>query len=137
MVLKGEALRKYRREWYQRKSAGLVTRIHPIFTNEERISATLKSRKNANERRRARIKNFLALIFGDKCFFCGFKHRQLIHKKDGTKHKDFRSMRNEELLEVKNKKNEYVRVCPKCHKSIHWCMKYLNLTWNEINGLVA
>jgi hypothetical protein len=57
----------------------------------------------------------------------------MIHRKDGKKHKLFSNMSWVEIKkEVKEHKDEYVRVCGICHNGIHWIMKYLGLTWQEI-----
>ena len=32
--------------------------------------------------------------------------------------------------------NKYTRVCFKCHKSVHWCMDKLGMSWEEIEKRV-
>lgn len=33
---------------------------------------------------------------------------------------------------VRINKTEYVRLCYKCHKAVHWCMDNLSLNWEKI-----
>lgn len=65
------------------------------------------------------------------CLFCGYDKRLICHRKDGNSHEKLsslglRALKNE--LEI----GEYVRVCFKCHKAIHWCMDNLGMRWEDI-----
>ena len=85
---------------------------------------------------RKRIYNKLMKEIGSSCFFCGYVPKQkqwnLTHRKDGKKHKLFGAMNIKELQEINPK--EYVRLCGRCHMAVHWCMKYLNMPWGEIEN---
>lgn len=40
------------------------------------------------------------------------------------------------LKELKTIDNDsYVRLCYYCHKSVHWCMEVLNISWKEISNI--
>lgn len=39
--------------------------------------------------------------------------------------------------QIEMKSGEFVRLCFRCHKAVHWCMKYLGLSWEQIVGLYA
>ncbi len=72
-------------------------------------------------------------IFGDDCHFCGsnFNERRLVlHRKDGITH-------NSKLIEYEKHfrtldPNEWVSLCQKCHRYIHWAMDTFNMTWSDL-----
>jgi len=75
----------------------------------------------------------LLSVFGDSCSICDFKKRICIHRKDGTDHKPFWDMSWDEINNVITKdKDQYTSLCYRCHKSTHWCMDILNMSWNDI-----
>ena len=82
------------------------------------------------------IKNKLMIeTFGNMCHFCNFKPEKkgqytIIHRKDGKKHK-LSGLWNIQDLKNMNP-NEYICLCGRCHGGVHWCMKYLGMTWEEI-----
>lgn len=53
------------------------------------------------------------------------------HKKDGQPHS-----RNCEQTwqKIKDNPEDWVRLCGRCHDSIHWIMKHFHLSWNEIKS---
>ena len=55
----------------------------------------------------------------------------MIHRKDGAKHKRPKDMTNAEFNEFL-KSDDYILLCCACHASVHWCMRYLKMTWEEI-----
>ena len=112
--------------------------IQKIKRNEYIKSDKYKNmRCNAQNKRNASKREVLLSKIGDECLICKFKDRITIHRKDGNNHKDFRDMSWDEINDiVTTDKNKYVSVCYKCHKNIHWCMKYLGMTWNEIYQLL-
>lgn len=91
----------------------------------------MKSKKQVNADYRQRRKEQTAQVLGTECFFCGYEERCIIHRKDGTPHKKFKSMGKAEYAEH-IQSDDYVIVCFHCHKGVHWAMKWLNLTWDEI-----
>lgn len=58
----------------------------------------------------------------------------MVHRKDGQTHKKFSLMGLPEYTR-ELMTGAYVRVCFRCHKSVHWCMEHLNLTWEDIKEL--
>lgn len=124
-------LQEYQQKWYQRKKSGLPTKIRTKLTNDEQVEHEKQSRKkwkkNRTQIRQERITN----KFGDKCAICNDNYRLQIHRKDGEKHTVWISMNNEEF-ELLIASDEYVQLCFNCHKSVHWCMYYLGMVWNDI-----
>ena len=128
--------KEYQRIWISRKRRGLPTRTKPEISSEERLARKKKSKKMGNKKAREKRQNKIREAFGTKCFFCDLEDAAIMHRKDGAKHKLFGSMSLHELdMEIQYHKNEYVRVCKLCHKGIHWAMKRLNLTWDDIVSL--
>lgn len=68
-------------------------------------------------------------IFGNKCVICGSKRSLVLHRKDGTPHKEDSSRLI--VIAIKNPE-EWKRVCYRCHKGIHFCMKFFGWSWEEI-----
>jgi len=126
-----EKKRTYKREWARRKRHGLTTRTKPILRPDQRK----KQIKQAGERYRAKKRKMLEDAFGKQCFFCNISYTTLmkIHRKDGTNHKELPQMGLKELKrEIEANRDKYVLLCGLCHRSVHWCMKYLGMTWEDI-----
>lgn len=70
---------------------------------------------------------------GNKCRFCGFqgtlKRRISAHEIHGNSH-------SETPTYILNHSEDFVPLCKFCHRSIHFCMRYLGLTWNDILQLM-
>lgn len=78
-------------------------------------------------------REFIDEMYGEECFFCGHQKVGIIHKKDGIPHQRLILMGWDALHDLKaNHKEEYVRLCGLCHAGVHWCMKRLSLTWEDI-----
>jgi len=88
---------------------------------------TVLGNRNRRVRRLLEVEENL----GKECFFCTFTERLQCHRKDGTPHKRLESMRVSEFTQAM-RSGDFVRLCFRCHKSVHWCMKYLHLSWQEI-----
>jgi len=72
-------------------------------------------------------------IFGNDCHFCGsnFKERRLVlHRKDGRLH-DSKLTEQEKYHRTINPE-EWVSLCQKCHRYVHWAMDTLNMTWTDL-----
>jgi hypothetical protein len=94
-------------------------------------------RNNISVKRNKNKRQYLLNHIGNTCNICNFNHRLRIHKKDGNRHKDFREMNWKELNDIiTNHIDEYVTVCHKCHSHIHWCMKFLNLNYDNIKDII-
>ena len=93
--------------------------------------STRENKRKWNKHTREIKKNLLDKYLGIKCLFCSHKERLIAHRKDGKPHKKLYEL-SVKSLEKEISKGQYVRVCFKCHKAIHWCMKHLNMTWEEI-----
>jgi hypothetical protein len=124
-----EDKRKYMRDHYHatKHKRGITSRVILSKTEIRRR----KTNRNSKYRKQKRL--CLLKCFGEMCPFCGYSNRITIHRKDCKPHKNFYELTWEEINDVtSNDKNEYVSVCHKCHKHIHWCVEKLGMTWNEI-----
>jgi len=95
--------RKARKQYYEKNKVRL-RKIRKLYAR--------KIRKQAEE------------VLGGLCFICGAKRPLCGHKKDGSSHAS-----NIAPLILKNP-DEFVLLCPSCHRGIHFCMKILNMTWD-------
>ena len=79
-------------------------------------------------------RNLALDLKGRKCSICGKGNRVLVfHRIDGKLH----SNTNVAKL-VLEEPDEFTLLCRhQCHVSVHWCMKYLGMTWDDIMGYVA
>jgi hypothetical protein len=74
-------------------------------------------------------------LFGDKCHFCGTVPegmRLVVHRKDGSKH-------SRRLLSLKKylrelNPDEWVALCQKHHRYVHWAMDRLHLRWQDMDS---
>jgi hypothetical protein len=107
----------------------------PEFRKKETANSIAWRRRNiqhARESDRARYQNYanqLKQVFGDSCFVCK-KHRGNqrfeLHEKQGNEHI------KKPHIELKEKER-FVLLCKTCHRSVHWCMKYLGMSWVDIS----
>lgn len=67
-------------------------------------------------------------LLGGQCYFCSHASHLNFHKKSGGKH-GFNS--SSPYLVLKNPE-EWALVCVNCHKAVHWCMRHLGFSWEEI-----
>ncbi len=118
-----EDLRRYQRDWARRKRARLPTRTTIKLSKEERKQRKRESTKRWRQRKREEGDK----VFGIICFLCNGIINLGFHKKDNVRHKTWFTVN----LALKNPK-EWVRLCYPCHKSVHWCMKHFDMTWENI-----
>lgn len=102
-----EEVRAYHREWHKKNRK--------------------KSRESSRKyevKRKLEARNLL----GDKCFFCSKDRRLHFHKKDGQNHRGIPA-----FLEVRKKPEAWILLCAvPCHKVVHWMMKFLDISWEQI-----
>ncbi len=128
--------REYQCEWAKRKRKKLPTRIvnKPTkkLTNKERrerIKIWNRKGKRKYKQKRLVIKS---KYLGESCYFCKRNQGGLqAHRKDGKFHKNLDSISNMKF-ESELKGGKYVLLCHICHKSVHWCMYFLQITWDDI-----
>jgi len=80
-------------------------------------------------------REYLYTTFGNKCHFCGYKDRLVVHRKDGLKHPKISAMSKKQINRIKEDKDEYIVLCFRCHKSVHWVMNNLKLSWEDMVSL--
>ncbi|MFX1605946.1 MAG: hypothetical protein ACFFDD_08555 [Promethearchaeota archaeon] len=74
-------------------------------------------------------------IFGDSCHFCAAKTGEKkipIHRKDGRNHPGILT-RSEKYYRTLNP-DEWVLLCSKHHRYVHWAMDTLNLKWDDMKS---
>lgn len=111
-----ERVKKYSRRW---------RKANPNYNKKYYIknrTACLKRRKAWYEERQEQIKD----AFENECYFCDAFKKLLIHRKDGQPHVWGAS------LDVLRNINDYTLLCCYCHTGIHWCMKHLGFTWDDV-----
>jgi AraC-like DNA-binding protein len=78
------------------------------------------------------------LLFGETCFLCSVHHGEMrlaTHRKDGRRH-------SAKLLKTKAhlrtlSPDEWVTLCQKCHRYVHWAMDELGLEWKWFESSVV
>ena len=88
--------------------------------------------RRKNDESEKRCKQYLETHLGSECKICHEKwidngKRCFLHYHNilGLKH-------STSPFYIKNHIGEFVRLCNNCHKHVHWNMRYLNISWNEI-----
>jgi len=74
-------------------------------------------------------------FFGDACNFCGATSNERkipIHRKDGRLHSE-RLTKSEKHFRILNP-DEWVSLCSKHHRHVHWTMATLNLKWDDLKS---
>lgn len=82
------------------------------------------------------VENIRNELFGKECHFCGSLPEDkylVIHRKDGTKHSK-NALRTKKSLQQLNPE-EWVALCAKHHRYVHWARDYLDLEWNDIESM--
>jgi hypothetical protein len=51
-----------------------------------------------------------------------------LHRKDGQLH----GSSTAQILRAMKEPEKWVKLCGKCHDGVHFCMKYLGLSWSDI-----
>lgn len=72
-------------------------------------------------------------IFGNECHYCGSNYngrRLVLHRKDGRTHHSKLTER-EKYLRTLNP-DEWVSLCQKCHRYVHWAMDTFNMKWSDL-----
>ena len=82
--------------------------------------------------RRARMSKLRDELLGTKCFFCGGDKCLQSHRKDGEPHKTDTLYFNPDTLKQEEFAEDFVRLCMHCHRGVHWCMKWLGYTWDNL-----
>lgn len=128
-----EDLRKYQREWLQRKKRGETTRLYPIPTREEKELKVLEKNRRYKKKLTDKKKEINVGVFSPGCFICRRSDVKIVrHRKDGKRHDDFTSMPIKKYVKEVNSGN-YVLLCSYCHSMVHWNMTQLNFGWKEIS----
>jgi DNA-binding transcriptional regulator LsrR (DeoR family) len=73
-------------------------------------------------------------IFGEECHFCGLHYdkgkRVILHRKDGRPHNN-RLITQERYFRTLDPE-EWVSLCQKHHRYVHWAMNDLGLEWDNL-----
>ena len=113
------------------------SRLNQMFEDiESGVHSTLSDYHGSNAYR-LEAKRLREEIFGRECTLCEVSQDEsmlVIHRKDGTPHNPEQLWNPETLQNLQS--NEWARLCPTCHKSVHWSMKFLSMSWDEIERIV-
>ncbi|MFW9965451.1 MAG: hypothetical protein ACFFCX_17895, partial [Candidatus Sifarchaeia archaeon] len=88
--------------------------------------------KEIAEKANGDVRELRKLLFGNECYFCkdsNDKRRLVIHRKDGKSHN--RILWQENKLKYLNP-DEWVVLCQKCHRYVHWAEEKLGLMWKDL-----
>jgi len=100
---------------------------------EDSKTHNLPRKSKNNYSYRAKKREVADRIVGPSCCFCGYDVRLIVHRKDGTPHERFDTLSISRFTQ-ELQTGQYARVCFKCHKAVHWAMKYLGMTWEEMTS---
>ena len=114
------------RAWY------LKNRDEMRARSKERYWADPESKRKSSRTYQKMLREKALKLFGGDCYICEKKARQKntslpdFHEKSGKTHSV-----NGFKLALENP-DDFVPLCPGCHRGVHFAMKYLGMTWNEI-----
>lgn len=72
-------------------------------------------------------------LFGENCYLCNAHYEEttlVIHRKDGKSHSK-KLIEYERYFRVLNPE-EWVSLCKKCHRFVHWAMDKVGLDWQNL-----
>lgn len=87
-----------------------------------------KEQQQRKVQRMRERKEALREEFGNKCVFCGISRGLEFHEIHGKNH-------SKALAYILGHKNDFRLLDYNCHRSVHFCMKFLKLSWKEIVDL--
>ncbi len=96
-------------------------------SNAKKDTSSTSNEETVEEMRKA--------IFGEECHFCGTipeGKRLVIHRKDGTRHRDGLLWSREQLPNLDP--DEWVPLCQKHHRYVHWAMDELGFNWDNLES---
>jgi hypothetical protein len=127
--------RKYQREWQWKRIRGLLTKS-PIKRKKMSKNELRERQRLTNKRCRKKKREYIFGIIGSHCIICE-KKANTVHRIDNARHKAFEEMSMLEVIEELSKNHDkYAPTCHNCHVNIHWCIRYLGITWEEVMDLV-
>lgn len=119
-MITSEAQRRAAKKWRGKNREHL--REYERQRYQERKKYMKKYSKKSTEKARKRVND----ILGRKCYLCNRSPNRIYsHEIHGKKHPSG-------PFYILNHIKDFVRLCGFCHQKIHWCMKHLNMTWEEI-----
>lgn len=104
-------------------------KFHSRYENK---SAEWKRRSGKrSSKRHRRLRERVGELLGNECSICERTDIRLVaHQMSGKGHNS--SGGTTSLKYAIDHPEEMVRLCYACHKGVHWAMKYLNMTWEDI-----
>jgi len=129
MIRMDEKKRKYMREYYReywKKYPEKYQRHKDYVRKKQRLRKDNHSNEHCKE-----LKNKLRLEFGNKCFLCKYEKKLSFHEVNGNKH----PIGNSTPYYIRKHPKDFVLVCYRCHRGLHFCMNMLRLTWQQILSL--
>jgi len=113
-----EARKQHWRKWYLNHKEGRQKRGREYYAKHP------DKMKVKYRRWREKKNKIIRELLGNKCKVCGnSKHKLYCHEIYGRKHKIW-----EMIIHPEN----FVLLCYGCHKGIHWCMKELGFSFEDI-----
>ncbi|MEM2338686.1 MAG: hypothetical protein QXW83_00615 [Nitrososphaerales archaeon] len=119
-----EISRRYR-ERHREKVRKLA--LERYYKNRERYKRKALERYN-------RLANEIRSAFGNKCNICGaIKTRLFLHEIHGLKHQ-------KNIITATHsgrKLDNFVLLCNRCHKGVHFCLEILKINWEQVVSLIG
>lgn len=119
-----ERILRINKKWYDthKKERTEIRRAYYKRTRETR----LQYRRDYTKRLKEKIQTLL----GNKCVVCGKTEKLVAHEIHGKPHA-------KRVHYILNHIEDFVLVCYSCHNGIHFCMKHLGLTLEQILEMVV
>jgi transposase len=76
------------------------------------------------------------VIFGENCYSCGVHYEEktlVTHRKDGRPHSP-KLIAHEKNFRTLNP-DDWVSLCRKCHRYVHWTMDKLHMNWADLESM--
>lgn len=122
-----ECNRKKSKETYLRNREQILIR-QKSYNQKMKGTQRWKEQEQRKVQRMRERRDALKNEFGNKCIFCGISNGLEFHEINGKNH-------SKALAYILRNKENFELLDYNCHRSVHFCMKFLNLSWKEIVDL--
>ena len=93
-------------------------------------------KKHGSNSYRLEAKELRETMFGCECMICKASQDErmlAVHRKDGSPHESEVVWNPESLQNLQPE--EWVLLCPRCHRAVHWSMTYLSMKWQDFSEI--
>ena len=112
------------------------SRLEKALEKMEQQDVHWLNKEHGSNSYRREAKEIREAIFGRECMICSASQDErmlVVHRKDGSPHEPEVVWNPESLRNLHPE--EWVLLCPRCHRVVHWSMAHLSMEWSDFNNI--